>query len=432
MARPIAKVLYPAILLAFLVSWLLPTFTPSASAAQITSRSLTLSTAVPSATAVIYTYAFTMPSTANVQSIQFQSCTTAVGACTAPTTQNINQGSQQGTNTFTSTTAFTRDATGGGGCTPANNVLCVKRTQATNETGAKTLAWNTQTNPATVNTAFYVRITIYSDTGWSSSVDTGTVAAAIVQNLTIQANVAEILNFCIGNTTVTDDVTSPGADCTAISGTTVNIGTLDPSIVNISPISTNGGNSTNGVAMLRTNAQNGATVSYRAVQAITGTNHLGTLRLSGATCSAASGLGTGSGGTPPAASGPYTDSCIDAAGATQNPFTAGIEQFGMTISGVNCRSTTSYTCSYSGGTNNLVQQTNYIGGANTTTFGATAAKGFAWDESGTTQLIASSTGSTIKQVDDEALILNFAATPSITTPFGSYTVQADFIAVPTY
>jgi hypothetical protein len=104
----------------------------------------------------------------------------------------------------------------------------------------------------------------------------------------------------------------------------------------------------------------------------------------------------------------------------------------MTVASVDCASATSYTCTYSGGTNNLQQQTNYIGGANSTTFGASAAKGFACDESVSTQTIASSTSSTIKQVDDEALILAFAATPSITTPFGSYTVQADFIAVPGY
>jgi hypothetical protein len=35
-------------------------------------------------------------------------------------------------------------------------------------------------------------------------------------------------------------------------------------------------------------------------------------------------------------------------------------------------------------------------------------------------------------VADEALILRFAATPSITTPFGAYAAQTDFIAVPTY
>ncbi len=435
-AKPLARVFYSVIFLVFVISWILPAFFTQASAAQITSRSLTLSTAVPSATGVIYSYAFSLPSSSNVQSIQFQSCTTAVGTCTLPTTQNINQGSQQGTNGFTSTTAFTRDATGGGGCTPANNVLCVKRTQATAETGAKTIAWNTQTNPATANAAFYVRITTYADTGWTSNVDSGVVAAAIAQNLTVQANVAEILNFCVGSTAVTDATTDPtnsgSHDCSVISGTAVNIGTLDPSTINISPVSTNGGNNTNGIAMLRTNALNGATVAYRAVQAGTGSNHLGTLRLSGVTCSASSGTGTGSGGTPPAASGPYTDGCIDAAGTTQNVFAAGFEQFGMTISGVNCGSTTSYSCVYSSGTNDLVQQAEYIGGANATTYGSSAAKGFAWDESGNPTTIASSASSTIKQVDDEALILTFASTPTITTPFGSYTVQADFIAVPSF
>jgi hypothetical protein len=54
------------------------------------------------------------------------------------------------------------------------------------------------------------------------------------------------------------------------------------------------------------------------------------------------------------------------------------------------------------------------------------------DESGTAGPIASSAGSTVKQIDDEALILKFAAHPLITTPFGTYQAQADFIAVSTY
>jgi hypothetical protein len=171
--------------------------------------------------------------------------------------------------------------------------------------------------------------------------------------------------------------------------------------------------------MLRTNAANGATVDYDAIQATSGTNHLGTLRISGASCNA---------GTV------NTDGCINAAGATQTAFTSGLEMFGMTIAGVNCGSTSanSYSCVYASGTNNLQQDTEYIGGANSTTFGASAAKGFAWVESGSATTIASSASSSIKQVDDEALILAFAATPSITTPFGAYSVQADFIAVPTF
>lgn len=388
-------------------------------AAQITLRSLTLSSGVPSATSVTYSYAFTLPSNTNVQSMQFQSCTTPVGTCSAPAGQNINQGSQQGTNGFTSTTSFSRDATGGGGCTPANNVLCIKRTQATAETGAKTIAWNTQTNPSTANSTFYIRMTTYSDTAWATSVDTGTVAAAVVQSLTVNARVAEILQFCVGSTTVNDATTSVASDCSGVSGTSMDIGTLDPSTINVSPVNTNGGDNKNGVAMLRTNAANGATVAYRAIQAGSGTNHLGTLRISGSTCNA---------GTV------NTDSCINAQGGTQGTFTAGTEKFGMTIAGINSGSTTSYSCTYGGGnTCDLEPQTNYLGqGTAGSSEAYGSANGFAWDESGSAVTIASSASSTVKQVDDEAIILKFAATPTITTPFGSYSVQADFIAVPTY
>jgi hypothetical protein len=242
----------------------------------------------------------------------------------------------------------------------------------------------------------------------------------VVQTLTVSAQVAEFLAFCVGSTTINDATTSVATDCSGVSGTSLNLGTLDSSTVTVSPVSTNGGDNKNGVAMLRTNAANGTTVAYDAVQAGTGTNHLGTLRLSGASCNAGSS---------------NTDGCINAIGGTQTAFTAGHENFGMTIAGVNCAAVVtanSYTCSYAGGTNNLQQQSNYVGGTNSTTFGASAAKGFAWDESGSAVTIASSASSTIKQVDDEALILVFAATPAITTPFGAYSVQADFVAVPTY
>jgi hypothetical protein len=259
----------------------------------------------------------------------------------------------------------------------------------------------------------------YSDNAFATAVDSGTVASAVVQTLTVSANVAEILQFCVGSTTVNDATTSVASDCSAVSGTSLNLGTLDSSQVNISPWSTDGGDSNNGVAMVRTNATNGVTVAYDALQAPSGSNHLGTLRLSGVTCNA---------GTI------NTDGCINAAGATQQVFTAGAEMFGVTIAGVNCGSTdvNSYSCVYGSGTNNLQQSTNYVGGTNSTTFGASAAKGFAWVEGGAATTIASSGSSTIKQVDDEALILAFAATPSITTPFGAYSVQADFVAVPTF
>jgi len=420
------------------IMWTMPLMFPAKAeaAGQLTSRSLTLSTAVPGATTVNYSYAFTTVSTGQpIQSIKFVACTTAfqtynrenTGAttgCTAPAGMDINAGSQQGANTFTTTTSFSRVTSTTGVCTPAANVLCINRTQPANETaGAKTISWNSQTNPTTNNSAFYIGIYTYSDASFTgtNSLDSGTVASAVVQTLTVSANVAESLQFCVGSTTVDDDVATVATDCSGVSGTSLNLGTLDSSQVNISPWSTDGGDGNNGVAMIRTNAANGATVSYDAVQAGTGTNHLGTLRLSGASCNAGN---------------VSTDGCINAAGATQTPFTAGQEDFGMTIKGINCRGNGgfSYTCNFSSGDTNLVPQTNYIGDTYTQgssgIFGTT--NGFAWEESSTSTVIASSASSPIKQIDDEALILAFAATPAITTPFGAYSVQADFVATPSF
>lgn len=423
-----------------------------ANAAQLTSRSLSITSGVPGGTSVKYSYTFTYVSSASaIQSIKFVACSTAIGTygrasspslsgCTVPTGININQGSQDGslTGSWTNTTSFTRDAAGAGNCDPAaagasNNVLCVKRTQAAAESAAsKTITWNTQTNPSTANSSFYIGVYLYSDTGWATPTDSGTVASAVVQTLTVNAAVAEVLNFCIGSTTVDDATTSIASDCGTVGGTSVNLGTLDTGHVNITPVSTNCTPSDcgkNGVAMLRTNAVNGATVSYDAIQATSGSQHLGTLRITGANCTA---------GFPVT-----TDQCFDT-NTTQATLPSGTERFGLTVAGVNCGSATSYTCTFSSGTYNLVRDTAYDGGGSNTYNGTgnstdfdqnvtgTSTNGYAWQESGTATLLASSTSSTTKVVDDEALILKFAATPSITTPFGSYSVQSDYIAVATY
>jgi hypothetical protein len=384
---------------------------------------------------VIYSYAFTTATAGAVQSIKFVACTTAfqtygrdassaTTGCTAPAGMNINQGTQQGTNGFGNTTSFSRVTSTTGACAPANNVLCVNRTQAASESAAaKTIAWNTQTNPSTANSAFYIGVYTYSDTSFTAGnvLDSGTVASAVVQTLTVDARVAEYLAFCVGSTTIDDATTSVAGDCTGVAGNTVNLGTLDSSLINITPVTTSGGDSNNGVAMIRSNAANGSTVAYDAIQASTGSNHLGTLRIGGATCS---------GGTS------NSDGCINAAGTSQNTFTGGTEEFGMTVAGTNCGSTSasSYSCTYPT-SNNLVPQSNYVGktGAYCTSCNtADGGNGYAWDETGAAQTIASSASSTIKQIDDEALILKFAATSNIITPFGSYSVQADFVAAPTF
>jgi hypothetical protein len=417
---------------------------------QITSRSLTISSGVPGATGVSYSFTFTVPSTTQVQGLKFIACTTAVSTypgngagCTAPTGfsaggggfSGVTFGSQSG---WQGATNFAVDATGANDCIPSganHNIICATRSDTTNQTAtSRTITFSTIKNPTSTNTAFYVGIYTYTAANYvAPQQDFGATASAVVQTLTTNAAVAEILNFCVGSTTVDDVSTSVASDCSALAGTSINLGTLDTSSINISPVLVNGGDSKNAVAMVRSNAGLGTTIAYDAVQQ-SGTNHRGTLRISGQTCNTTGDPGADANGNT------LVDPCINAAGTTQTTFTPGQEKFGMTIAGINFGSTTSYTCSYGdaplsigpGDTCNLLPLSNYLGGGGSGTETYDTTNGYAWNETGTAVNIASSGSSTIKQIDDEALILKYAATPQITTPFGPYQAQTDFIAVPVY
>ncbi len=447
---------------------LMPMLVPKeVNAAQITERSLTLSSGQPGATGVTYSFTFKVPSTTAVQGIKLIACDLAVSTypgntsgCTPPTGfnaagggfQNVTYGTQSN---WQGATNFAVDSTGANDCVPSatnHNIICATRSDTTLQTAntSRTISFSTIKNPTATNYAFYVGIYTYSTVNYvAPQTDFGATASAVTQALTTNAAVAEILNFCVGSTIVDDVSTSIATDCAgaggvAVTGTSVNLGTLDTSAINITPWSTNctqADCAKNAVAMVRSNAGNGTTVAYDAIQQ-SGTLHKGTLRISGSTCD--DPLAT----DPTVTNGikgsnDLTDPCINAAGATQTTFTAGQEMFGMTVAGINFGSTSSYTCSYgdaalsiaAGDTCNLRPLSNYLGGGTTgtpSTYTYDTANGFAWDESGAATNIASSGSSTVKQIDDEAIVLKYAATPQITTPFGPYQAQTDFIAVPVY
>ena len=408
--------------------------TQTVSAAQITSRSLTITSGIPSATSVTYTFNFTPGSAVAIASMTFQACTSAVGTCTGPTGINIKSGVASLTNFEGTVTSLTQNTTT---TTPVDCTqtydLCLNWTDST----AQTLTNHTVTvtgvvNPSTIGT-FYVRLTTYSGT-YTTPVDTGNVASATTQTFTVNATVEEQLNFCVGAVNAASSAiesSTTGYDyaiptCTTMTGSSLSLGTLNSTYVSVSPVPTGqpyNGDQNNAVAELSTNASNGSTVSYNAVQQA-GTNHQGALRVAGATC--ASGASN-------------TDQCINSVGVTAATISAGTEDFGMAVTGVNCYNvpTTAYTCN--GTTHNLTVATNYecnatdaatsfssydTGGAVT----GTTTCSYAWDETGTSETVASSTG----VVGGEALIVEFAATPSITTPTGSYTAEANFVATPTY
>ena len=401
---------------------LMPAFVSAAP--TVTQREVQSTSARPSQ-ATDLTWVFnTTTDAGNADYIRIEFCDAPLGTCNTTNTPTITAtptATLAGTWTSTTVAATTRENGASGGT--ANQLLIDKTTadDASTKTGLQISFGATDiTNNATANRSYYTRMRIYSDTG-TTLVWEGVFAQSTSQTLTVNARVQERLDFCVGATAVNDATTSVGAACANITGSNVDVGNVESGFTNVSPVTaTNGGDNENGVAMVRTNAANGVVVDYKSLLETSS----GALKVTGATCNAT-----------PSTSG--TDQCFNTS-TTQATSTAGTELFGMTIGGINCGSTTAYSCVFTTGTYNLLRDAAYDGnGANTyvtdtNQVAGTTSGGYAWDATATADRIASSAASATKVVDDEAMILKFAATSGITTPTGSYTVQADFIATATF
>ena len=411
-----------------------PAFMPAmvSAAPAVTERELQSTSAVPSTTTDLTWVFDTTADAGNADYIEIEFCDAPLGTCNTTNTPAIAASPTAtlgGPWTTTAVTATTREAGASGG---ANNQIQIDKTNV-DDASAKdeltiSLAAADITNNSVANTSYYTRMRIYSDTGTTLEWE-GVFAQSTSQTLTVNARVQERLDFCVGATAVDDSTTTVGAACTNITGSNVDIGNIESGQTNVSPVSAvNGGDVENGVAMVRTNAVNGIVVDYRSLL----NTSSGALKVAGAAC-----------GAVPSVSG--TDQCFNTS-STQSTLAAGTEEFGMTIAGINCGSVTSYTCDFltaggggvAGTDYNLQRDAEFDGaGAGVYTTDAnqvagTTAGGYAWDATGAVDRIASSASSSVKVIDDEAMILKFAATAGITTPTGSYTVQADFLATATF
>ena len=402
--------------------------TGMASAAPVLlERELQSTRAVPSTTTDLTWIFDTTADVANIDHIEIEFCDAPVGTCAVTKTPDIDITANLVatlTNFTSGGNTITRQSGDNGG---ANNQILIDKTTA--DAGASlneatiSLDADDITNDSVANTSYYTRMRIYSDTG-TTLVWEGAFAQSTSQTLTVTARVQERLDFCVGATAVDDATTSVGATCTNVTGTNVGLGILDTGYTNVSPVpvANTVGDNENGVAMIRTNAVLGAVVDYKSLQETSS----GKLKIVGSTCSGVL----------------LTDQCFNSVGTTQDEIDAGVEEFGMAVGSTNCGSTTAYSCVFATSTYNLVRDGSYDGvvaGTDTNTLNTddgqvtgTSVFAYAWDDTGTADRIASSTASTIKVIDDEALILKFAATPSATTPTGSYQVQADFIATATF
>lgn len=233
-----------------------------AAAAPITSRAITLSNSVGAATGVTYTLSTAaLPTATAVKSLKVQFCTTATGGCSAPSgftssgsgtlpSQPVGLGSGSG---WTANTAS------------ANELRIVNAANATTPSGAVTVVWNGVANPTANNTTFYGIITSYSDSAWTTPIDTGTVALSTASQIQVALSVYETLTFCAG-TSIT------GQNCGTISGSSVNLGTG-------STTATSSGTS---VFAASTNGSNGYSVTVNGATLTSGSNTITALASGGA------------------------------------------------------------------------------------------------------------------------------------------------------
>jgi hypothetical protein len=196
----------------------------SASAAQITARSLTLQAGAtdggskPSGT-VKHFFQFSLPTTGNVGSIKFLYCTLAAGTCNTPTgltTTGATLTAETGATSFTMVNAtngapyLTRTAASITG----PQAVSYQLSNIVNPSGADCYGG---TPPPSLNCTFFVRISTYATTDTSGSLtDSGVVTASIAQEITLTGTMPESLVFCTGGSVST---TASVPDCgTATSG----------------------------------------------------------------------------------------------------------------------------------------------------------------------------------------------------------------------
>ncbi len=188
-----------------------------ASAAQITSRKVTLGSSAASASTSYTLTSATLPTSGTaVQSVAAQACAAASGACSTPS------GFTSGSSTLSSQPSGLGCASGWTNSVAVTGSLRITATCASTPSGSVSIAWGSVTNPSATNTTFYLRITTYSDTAWTTPIDSGTVAVSTATQISLTGTMDESLVFCTG-TSIT------GTDCGTVAGSSVSFGTFSSS-----------------------------------------------------------------------------------------------------------------------------------------------------------------------------------------------------------
>jgi hypothetical protein len=150
----------------------------------------------------------------------------------------------------------------------------VNAANATNPSGAVAMIWNSVHNPTATNTTFFGVITTYSDSAWTTALDTGSVALSTSTQIQVALTVNEALTFCTG-TSIT------GQNCGTASGSQVNLGTATTT-------STATGTS---IIAASTNGNTGYSVTVAGTTLTSGANTITALASGGASSQGSSQFG---------------------------------------------------------------------------------------------------------------------------------------------
>lgn len=362
-----------ALLLALVVPGVFPAF---ASAAQLQSRSMELSTSGAGATNVKYTLGLTtQDGDATSVVIDFCNDSPIIGqVCTAPVgfdASSVASADGAVTGSTASTIKFVPT-------TPLSGAATVEFTGITNPTSATTLA-----------TGFYARVTTYADNDFGNTsgtaysgpqavgttVDDGGIAMAITPDIAVTAAVRETMTFCVSGT-------APTKDCGGTDSPSLSLGHGTPKALDSSAVDT----ATN-YAQISTNASSGAVVR------MSNSNVCGGLHRAGALASV----------------------CDIAAVGTAAAIANGEAKFGLNVGD-------GTIVASSGGTGDTTADADYSGSSlyGMVTANVTSDYG---DE------IFNTGGAPINNVN---VPLTFAAGASNTTPAGLYSATINLVATGTY
>lgn len=213
------RVLVFSLIIFFVSVTFLPVYLFKAKAGTLTARKLTISDSRAAAASVTYDFAFTTSVTTSIKQVDIQICDSASGTCNAPS------GFSSGTPTLGS------DNLAGSGRTTtapsANAFRVVVTTPSTQSTQAVTMSFTGVTNPSTIDTTYYARITTYSDTGSTVIDGTDAVAFAILTttSIAVSATVDPTLTFSVAAVSSGGSVNSATTNITT-TASTVPFGTL--------------------------------------------------------------------------------------------------------------------------------------------------------------------------------------------------------------